>query len=363
MNVLFAGGGTGGHLYPALALAEELKARDPQATLAFMGTPHRLEATLVPQSGYPFYPVDVRGMPRRIGPELAGFFKALFGSFGAARRVMRQLQPDVVVGTGGYVSAPAILAAASMGRPVIICEQNVFPGIANRVLSRFATEVITTFPESDRYFPKGKARNLGNPIRSEVYTLSREAARERLGFPKAEHLLLVTGGSLGARSINRALVAALPELLQAEDWAILHVAGKGDHAEVEAATADLGLGDRYRLVPYLEELPVAIAASDLVLSRAGATTVAELTAAAKPMVLVPFQYGGKDQPANARALSEAGAAIALDDRDLSGLGPTVSGLMQDSRRRAAMADASRGFGRPDAASRIADRILELAAGH
>lgn len=360
MVVLFAGGGTGGHLYPALALAEELKARDPGATLAFMGTPNRLEATLVPEKGYPFYPVDVRGMPRKLGPELVGFFKALAGSLGAARRVIRELQPDVVVGTGGYVSAPAILAAASMGRPVVICEQNVFPGIANRVLSRFATEVVTTFPESDRYFPKGKATNLGNPIRSEVYTLSREAAREKLGFPKAEHLLLVTGGSLGARSINRALVSALPELLQAEDWGILHVAGKGDFGEVEAQTADLKLGDRYRLVPYLEDLPVAIAASDLVLSRAGATTVAELTAAAKPMVLVPFQYGGKDQPANARALSEAGAAIALDDRDLTGLGPAVAELMQDAKRRAAMAEASRGFGRPDAAARIADRLQELA---
>ncbi|HEY9857445.1 MAG TPA: undecaprenyldiphospho-muramoylpentapeptide beta-N-acetylglucosaminyltransferase, partial [Stenomitos sp.] len=296
MRVLFAGGGTGGHLYPAMALAEELRARDPQATIAFMGTPSRIEATLVPQAGYPFYPVDVRGMPRKLGPELVGFLKALVGSLGAARRVIQELAPDVVVGTGGYVSAPAILAAASLGRPALICEQNVFPGIANRVLSRFATQVMTTFPESDRYFPKGKAVNLGNPIRSEVYTLNREEARERLGV-HAEHLLLVTGGSLGARSINRALVSALPELLQAADWGILHVAGKGDFAEVAAQTESLKLGDRYRLVPYLEDLPVAIAASDLVLSRAGATTVAELTAAAKPMVLVPFQFGGKDQPA------------------------------------------------------------------
>lgn len=360
MNVLFAGGGTGGHLYPALALADELRARDPEAKLAFMGTPTRIESRLVPQAGYPFHPVDVRGMPRKLGPELWGFLKTLFGSFGAARRVLRELKPDVVVGTGGYVSAPAILAAASMGVPALICEQNVFPGLANRLLARLATEVITTFPESDRYFPKGKALNLGNPIRSEVYTLTRAAARERLGFPSAEHLLLVTGGSLGARSINRALVAALPELLQASDWAILHVSGKGDFEATEKETAGLGLGDRYRLVPYLEDLPVAIAGADLVLSRAGATTAAELTAAGKPMVLVPFQFGGKDQPANARALSEAGAAIALDDRDLSGLGPAVSSLMQDSRRRAAMAEASRRFGRPEAASRIAERVMALA---
>lgn len=357
--VLFAGGGTGGHLYPALALAEELQRLAPGTRVAFMGTPHRLEATLVPKAGYPFYPVDVRGMPRRVGPELVGFVRALWGAWVEARRVLCELKPDVVVGTGGYVSAPAILAAARAGVPALICEQNVFPGIANRLLSRLVREVETTFPESDAYFPAGRARCLGNPIRSEVYALSREEARARLGFPATPHLLVVTGGSLGARSINRALTGALPDLLAHEDWSILHVSGAGDHAEVAEATRDLG--DRYRLVPYLEELPVALAASDLVLSRAGATTVAELTAAGKPMVLVPFQHGGKDQPANARALMAAGAALALDDRDLSGLGETLSGLMADPECRVRMGQASRRFGRPEAARAIAERILALAA--
>ncbi|HEY9899661.1 MAG TPA: undecaprenyldiphospho-muramoylpentapeptide beta-N-acetylglucosaminyltransferase [Pantanalinema sp.] len=356
--VLFAGGGTGGHLYPALALADELKRMAPGAKVAFMGTPHRIEATLVPQAGHLFYPVEVRGMPRRLGPELITFARALAGSLVEARRVLRELRPDVVVGTGGYVSAPAIIAAALEGVPAMICEQNVFPGIANRLLSRLVREVATTFPESDAYFP-GKARCLGNPIRSEVYSLSKEEARERLGFVSTPHLLVVTGGSLGARSINRALTGALPDLLRHEDWSILHVSGSTDHAEVAEATR--GLGDRYRLVPYMEALPVALAASDLVLSRAGATTVAELTAAGKPMVLVPFQHGGKDQPANARALMEAGAALALDDGDLSGLGGTLSGLMDDPECRARMGQASRRFGRPEAARAIAERILALSA--
>lgn len=357
--VLFAGGGTGGHLYPALALADALRTMDPDGRVAFMGTPHRIEATLVPQAGYPFYPVEVKGMPRRLGPELLGFAKALFASLHEARRVLRELKPDVVVGTGGYVSAPALLAAALEGVPAMICEQNVFPGLANRVLSRLVREVATTFPASDSYFQRGKPHCLGNPIRSEVYTLSQEAARERLGFPLTPHLLVVTGGSLGARSINRALTGALEDLLSHEDWSVLHVSGKNDHAEVAEATR--GLGDRYRLVPYMEDLPVALAASDLVLSRAGATTVAELTAAGKPMVLVPFQHGGKDQPANARALMEAGAALALDDRDLAGLGETLSGLMDDPECRSRMGQASRRFGRPEAAEAIATRILALAA--
>lgn len=362
MVILFAGGGTGGHLYPALSLADELKGRDPGLEIAFMGTPNRMEATLVPRSGYGFYPVEVVGMPRRLGPELITFGRTLFGSVGAARQVISRLRPAIVVGTGGYVSAPAILAAAQLGIPTMLCEQNRLPGIANRFLALFAREVVTSFPDSDRYFPAGKVHCLGNPIRPEVYRLDRESARARLEFPPTDRLLLVTGGSLGARSINRAFVGAVAGLLTRPDWSVLHVSGRADHAALAEETAELGLGDRYRLVPYLDDLPVAIAASDLVLSRAGATTVAELTAAGKPMVLVPFQFGGKDQPANAAALMAAGAAVVLDDRDLSGLAPVISSLLDDPERRAAMAAASGTWGRPEAARVIADRMLALAAG-
>ncbi|MNX09138.1 UDP-N-acetylglucosamine transferase [compost metagenome] len=360
MSVLFAGGGTGGHLYPALALAEEIKARRPECAIAFMGTPTRMEAQLVPQHGYPFHPVNVVGMPRKLGPELLRFGKTLLGSVAEARRIIREVKPRIVVGTGGYVSAPAVIAARLEGIPAVICEQNVFPGIANRALAQLATRIFTTFPESDRYFPKGKVECLGNPIRPEAYRLTTEEARVRLGFPPVPHLLLVTGGSLGAKSINRATVESLERWLAHPGWAVLHVAGKGDVAAVREATAAWQDEPRYRLVEFLAEMPAAIAASDLVVSRAGATTLAELTAASKPMVLVPFQFGGKDQPANARSLSEAGAAIALDDRDLGGLGDAVSALMGDGERRARMGEASRGFGRPDAAQRIVARLLDLA---
>lgn len=360
MSVLFAGGGTGGHLYPALALAEEIRAQRPDWAIAFMGTPTRMEAQLVPQHGYPFYPVNVVGMPRKLGPELLRFGKALWGSVSEARRIIREVKPRIVVGTGGYVSAPAVLAARLEGIPAVICEQNVFPGIANRALATVATRIITTFPESDRYFPAGKSECLGNPIRPEAYRLSRDEARAKLGFPPVQHLLLVTGGSLGAKSINRATVDALASWLSQPDWAVLHVAGKGDIEAVREATSRFEDEPRYRLVEFLSEMPAAIAAADLVVSRAGATTLSELTAAGKPMVLVPYQFGGKDQPANARSLSEAGAAIALDDRDLAGLGDAVAALMGDAEGRARMGEASRGFGRPDAAQRIVARLLELA---
>lgn len=361
MRVMFAGGGTGGHLYPGLALATELRRRDPETAIAFMGTAQRIEARLVPEAGYPFCPVDVMGMPRRLGPELFRFAKTLIGSVLEAQRHLRAFKPDVVVGTGGYVSAPAILAAAREGLPTLICEQNRLPGIANRFLSRFVREVATTFPDSALYFPRGKAHCLGNPIRSEILELTRESARERLGFPPTAHLLLVTGGSLGARSINRAVIKALGTWLAQPDWSILHVAGPGDVEAVANETEQLGYGERYRLVPYLDDMPLAISGADLVVSRAGATTVAELTAAGKPMVLVPFEHGGKDQPANAAALRTAGAARVVPDRDLSELEAVVAGLLTDGGRRSAMAEASRHMGRPDAAQAIADRILALAS--
>lgn len=360
MSILFAGGGTGGHLYPAFALAEIIRQQRPEWPIAFMGTPARMEAKLVPEHGYAFHPVEIIGMPRKLGPELLRFGKLLLNSVAEARRVIREVKPRIVVGTGGYVSAPAVLAARLEGIPAVICEQNVFPGVANRVLAQVATRVFTTFPESDRYFPKGKAECLGNPIRPEAFRLTREEARAILGFPPTPHLLLVTGGSLGARSLNRATVEALEAWLAQPDWAVLHVAGQADMAAVQEATEAWKDSPRYRLVEYLSEMPAAIAAADLVVSRAGATTLAELTAAGKPMVLVPFQHGGKDQPANARSLSEAGAAIALDDHHLVGLGEVVAALMHDAERRALMSDASRRLGKPDAAEKIVERLFELA---
>ena len=358
MRVLFAGGGTGGHLYPALALADELKRRDSNVTIAFMGTKDRIEARLVPAAGYPFYPVTVMGMPRRLSPELLRFLKTLYSSLTEARSILHAFKPDVVVGTGGYVSAPAILAGALEKVPTLICEQNSLPGLANRMLSYFAREVVTTFPKSESFFPRGKSTCLGNPIRSDVYSLTRQEARKLLGFPSTPYLLLITGGSLGARSINRAVIEALPSWLAQKDWSILHLSGPGDHATVAAATSVMG--DRYRLEPYMETMPLAIASADLVLSRAGATTVAELTAAGKPMILVPFEHGGKDQPANAAALQKLGAALVVPDSDMSKLETLVEDLMKDEKRRQAMAEASLQQGRPQAAQAIVEKIVSLA---
>lgn len=360
MSILFAGGGTGGHLYPALALAEEVARVRPDWEIAFMGTATRMEAQLVPQHGYRFHPLEIIGMPRRPGPELWRFAKLLWLSVARAREIIRETHPRIVVGTGGYVSAPAVIAARLEGVPAVICEQNVFPGLANRALARLAKQVFTTFPESDRYFPAGKVSCLGNPIRPEAYRLTPAEARARLGFPPTAHLLLVTGGSLGARSINRAVVQALEGWLSHEDWSVLHVSGKGDHEAVQELTARFRAHPRYRLLEFTSELPAAIAAADLVISRAGATTLAELTAAGKPMVLVPFMFGGKDQPQNARSLSQAHAALAMDESQLDTLAGLVEGLLTDAAARARMGVASRSFGRPEAAAAIVERLLTIA---
>lgn len=353
-GVMFAGGGTGGHLYPAFALAEELKRQRPELALSFMGTPNRLEATLVPKQGYRFHAVEVRGMPRKLGPELLGFGVGLGRAIAHARRILATERPEIVVGTGGYVSAPAVVAARLEGIPVLLLEQNARPGLANRALSRLADRVFTSFPGTEPCFPRGKAQTLGTPIRPEVYLLGAEEARARLGFPQTPHLLLVTGGSLGAKSVNRALLEALPAILDHEDWSVLHAAGSQDYSELKQQAPE---HERYRLVEYLDDMPAAIASADLVVGRAGATTVAELTAAGKPMVLIPYPYGGGDQPINAKRLEQAGAAIVIPDDRASELGQALASLLDEGQRRAQMAGHSRSAGHPEAARAIALEVL------
>lgn len=355
--VVFAGGGTGGHLYPALALAEALREAYPALSVHFVGTPDRIEAERVPMAGYPFHPIPVIGIPRKPSPELLRCGALLVSAVGKARRLLREIGPGAVVGTGGYVSAPALLAARLERVPFLIQEQNANPGLANRWLAHGAAEVFTAWPEADACFG-GSTRCLGNPVRPAFGTLDRETAQARLGFPAAAHLLLVTGGSLGARSLNRAFLAALPRVLAHGDWAVLHVAGAADFAEVERQTAELP-GDRYRAVPYSEDMPAAIVGCDLAVSRAGASTLAELTAAGKPMVLVPYPHGGGDQPINAAATARAGACRVVPDDAALGerLTEALLPLLEDANERDRMAAASRAMGKPGALGAIAERIM------
>ncbi|MEB3187001.1 MAG: undecaprenyldiphospho-muramoylpentapeptide beta-N-acetylglucosaminyltransferase [bacterium] len=359
MRVLFAGGGTGGHLYPALAVAEALEHLTSDVAIAFIGTPDRLESRLVPQHGYPFTGIEVVGFPRRPGMAWFGFLRKLLAGTRKALSTLREWKPDLVVGTGGYICAPAVLAARLVGVPVALLEQNVVPGLANRALAHLANRVFTSFEPTARVLPPGKAMCLGNPIRTGWRELDRAAARERLGWSPGDRWLVVVGGSLGARVLNERIEDLLDRVLSRDDWHVLHVTGARDHAEVLERTGHRSGSGRYVPVAYHDDLPTVLVAADLVVSRAGATTVAELTAIGRPAVLVPFEFGGKDQPANAETLQRAGAALVVREAHIEDLASTVHGLAGDPEALARMAEASRALGRPDAARDVARALLEL----
>ncbi len=360
MRILFAGGGTGGHLYPALAVAEALERQDPDIEIAFVGTPDRLESRLVPESGYPFTAIEVVGFPRRPGPAWIGFLRKLWRGTCQAQETLRTWKPDVVVGTGGYICAPAVLAASQQGIPVVLLEQNVFPGLANRVLARLATRVFTSFEPTARALPRGKGHCLGNPIRTGWRELDTSRARQALGWSTEGHWLVVVGGSLGARVLNARIEPLLEAMLALDGWNVLHVTGPRDHDDVVRRTGSWIATGRYIPVPYHDDLPTVFVAADLVVSRAGATTVAELTAIGRPAILVPFEHGGKDQPANAETLQRAGAALMVREAHIDDLPQTVRELAVDGEARNRMCQASHALGRPDAAKDVAIALLALA---
>jgi UDP-N-acetylglucosamine--N-acetylmuramyl-(pentapeptide) pyrophosphoryl-undecaprenol N-acetylglucosamine transferase len=358
-RIVLAGGGTGGHIYPAVSLARALEAEH----IAFMGTRDGLEAEVVPRAGFSFHAVPSRKLSRK--PSLQSLAALAVLGWGTVKSawMLRTLRPDVVVGTGGYVSAGVLLAAALQRIPTLIHEQNAIPGRTNRLLARFVSRIAITFPEAARYFPAEKTVLTGLPIRPEIGRADRAAAQQALGLARDRFTLLVLGGSQGARTLNRATLDALAS------WGdlslqVLHQIGKAVFAEWQPELA--GRPAWYRPVPYFDAIEQAYAAADLVLCRAGASTLAEITAAGLPSILVPYPYAMADhQTHNARALVDAGAALLLPNADTTGarIAAEVRTLMSDrgvSGRLAAMSIASRALGRPEAAARLADEVLALA---
>jgi UDP-N-acetylglucosamine--N-acetylmuramyl-(pentapeptide) pyrophosphoryl-undecaprenol N-acetylglucosamine transferase len=352
-SVLIAAGGTGGHLYPGLAVAEELRRRDPLVRVVFAGTPRGLESRIVPPTGYalellPILPLNGVGLVRA----LLGLLVLPFGLLRAAVLVLR-LRPAAVLGVGGYAGGPVTLVAALLGVRTVILEPNAKPGFTNRVLRPFVRAAACAWEEARVFYgPKGVLT--GNPVRGGFATLP----RKELG-PMAS--VLVFGGSQGSRVLNEAMVAALPHLPGAERLRIVHQTGPAMHAAVAAAYAKAGRAAE--VVPYLDDMERRFAEADLVVSRSGATTCAELQAAGKAAVLVPFAKAADDhQRVNAQAMEARGAAFALEEKSLSGesLAAAIGRLLDEPTRLAAMGGAARGMSRPHAAAKVAD-LLEGAA--
>jgi UDP-N-acetylglucosamine--N-acetylmuramyl-(pentapeptide) pyrophosphoryl-undecaprenol N-acetylglucosamine transferase len=355
--VVIAAGGSGGHIFPGLALAEELRG---QAEVVFLGTEQGLEAKVVPQAGYPIRFIPARAV--RVASVL-GRLKGLGAQVGAvlgSRRLLRELSPQLVVGTGGYTSVGPVAAAKLLGIPALVLEQNVQPGLANRLLARLADAVAVTYMDSVAYLPKAKVHLTGNPVRPQMLSASRDGAHELFGLKPQRLTVLVLGGSSGARALNQAMVDALNYLLSLRQAVqFLHQSGQGDYQALREAYR--GLGFHAVVSPFIYEMAQAYAVADLVLSRAGATTLAELTALGKPAVLVPYPHAGAHQLDNARKMAQMGAAVLLRQEELSGerLAQVLSQLLSSQQQRRQMALRSLAMGRPDAAKKVAELALSL----
>jgi UDP-N-acetylglucosamine--N-acetylmuramyl-(pentapeptide) pyrophosphoryl-undecaprenol N-acetylglucosamine transferase len=354
--VLIAGGGTGGHLFPGIALAEEVSTRHPKNEVVFVGTDRGLEARVVPAAGYKLETIQVRGL-KGMGPWR--FFLGLLAlplAFLTSWRLLRQYRPDVVVGVGGYSSGPVLMAAWMQRIPTAVQEQNALPGVTNKILGRFVRSVFIAFDEARRFFPEKKVHLIGNPIRSKLMDNYLRSS------VKHEHFtLLVFGGSLGAKGLNSRMLDALDHLTDLKgELRIVHQTGKADLEAVRKGYADRGF--TADVVEFIDDMSAAYAGCELVICRAGATTLAELTVCKKASILIPFPYATDDhQAVNASALVSAGAALMFREADLNGavLAEHIRQLKADPERLKKMEKMAGLLGRPEAAKELADVCVQM----
>lgn len=365
-TIIIAAGGTSGHIYPALAIAAAVRDTLPDVSILFSGVANSLEEKMVKEEDYPFCPVPAQNLPSRQDRRFFSWISRNTKGYFAARRLLKEKRPRLVIGTGGFVSAPLIAAAGMMGIPYILHEQNSIPGRANRLFSKKAHTVFISYESSRPLFRRQDHLVFsGNPVRPLFYELDREEVREELGVPKEAFLVLIMGGSLGARTLNNAIsdLAGLPawtELLQAHPEIRL-VISTGVQSAAGSAEALAGVPGVLRAESFLHDAPGWIAACDLFVGRAGAMTCAEIAARGRPSILIPFPYAADDhQTFNARAMEEAGAALVFQDRDFNSqvLCGSLARMVNQPDELALMGDRARHWATPDAA----DKIARLVAG-
>ena len=364
MRIVLSGGGTAGHINPALALAEVLV--DRGCEVFYAGTPTGVEARLAAQANIPFTPFKAKGFDRSRPITLVQGVLTILRSTGDARRWFDDIKPDAVAAFGGYVCIPVARAAEQRGVPVVVHEQNSVMGMANKYLARRAAAVCLTYEHAATALSdKSRVVLTGNPVRRSVFQATREEGRAAFDVPPDARMLLVTGGSLGARHLNQALAALKDVLLSYEDLYIVHVTGP---KELDAVEADLALtpeeARRWRLFGYTDQMGLAMAAADAIVSRAGASSLAEISARALPALLVPFPFATEDhQTMNARACVDAGAAFMVADADVEGeeFARLLCTLIEDGAVRERMRAAARAQKTEDAAAALADAVLAAAA--
>lgn len=364
IRVLIAGGGTGGHIFPALAIASAVGSLYPKVKLLFVGAQGRMEMERVPAAGYQIVGLPIKGMPRGMRPlRLLQFLWAWWRSNQKARKVLLKFRPQVVVGVGGYASVPAVQAAQKLGIPTVLQEQNGYAGKANQLLARKAKRIFVAYEHMERFFPSENLVVSGNPIRNFLHGKLPEAqaARGELGLPERGKILLVMGGSLGAGTINNAVVKNLSLLAQHPEVTVLLQTGAGYHAEVVQAVSSYG-GENLKVVDFIQRMDLAYAAADLIVSRAGAISISELCVVGKPTILIPSPNVAEDhQTRNAEQLEQKGAVVMIrDQRAVVELLPRAFALLEDAAECARMGQAIQMLAHPNAANVIAGSIVELA---
>ena len=359
MKVVIAGGGTGGHLFPGIAIAEEFIKRDSQNRVIFIGTKRGIEQRVLGRLGYELRLIDVEGLK---GRGVKALIKGLYNipaSMLQSRRILKAFGPDVAIGVGGYASGPAVITAWLMGIPTAIAEQNALAGNTNLILGKFVKKVFLTYEQSRAGFAPEKVIMTGNPVRAAFAEGLADSAARKQG-----RQILIFGGSQGAAAINRTIVAMMPLLEKLkEGFRIIHQTGENDFDMVREAYKQHGIVAQ--VSPFIVDMVAAYATSDLIICRAGATSLAEITAAGRASILIPFPWAANDhQTLNAQAMVEAGAALMIKESDLmpENLFSMVEALLTDEQKLKTMEAQSRKLGRLDAAARIADACTQLAAG-
>lgn len=363
MKVIISGGGTGGHIYPALAIAEGLKKSYKNIDILYIGTENSLEADLVPKSGFKFRSIRVKSLPRKINKKFFISIKELLLGINDSKRIIKEFKPDIVIGTGGYVSGPIVYAAKKKKIPAIIHEQNAYPGITNKILSRYVNKVLITFEDSKKYFKyPERITNVGNPIREEILTANREQAYKNLDINKDKPIVLCFGGSGGQKSLNDNFYEIIKN--NNFNFQLIHVTGKNHYDDFmkQTKTDKLKITGNIKILPYLHNMPEALNICDLIVTSAGAITLSEISAIGIPAILVPKSYTAENhQEYNARSFEKKGAAQVILEKDLKWdvLLNEINRLLKNSEDLRIMSNNSKKMGKYDSTKLILKEIDKL----
>lgn len=361
MKIVVSGGGTGGHIYPALALINEIKKHNSKVEFLYIGTENGLENNIVKRAGIPFKTIEISGFKRKLSLENVKTIMRFLKGVSLSKKYLREFKPDVVIGTGGYVCGPVVYAASKLKIPTVIHEQNSLPGITNKFLARYVDKIAICFEDAKKYFPEQKVILTGNPRASEVLGQSPEKGRQSLNLKENTKTVLIFGGSRGAKAINEAVLQMIP-LLNSKPYQVVYVTGEVHYDKVKERVKNLKDTSNVIIRPFIHNMPEVLSSVDLIVSRAGATSLAEITALGLPSILIPSPYvTANHQEKNARSLSNHNAAITLREEDLKGslLLEQIDSVLLNKQKLDEMKTASKALGIPDAALRLYEVMKEI----